>query len=85
MNSQIRIDGRANVVTADVAASNGVIHVIDSVLLPSIADVATTAPGFTSLTAAVTLADTATPSPGFVASLDDDTATLTVFAPTDAA
>ncbi len=29
----VRIDG-ANVIKADVAASNGVIHVIDSVILP---------------------------------------------------
>ncbi|WP_181699221.1 fasciclin domain-containing protein [Chthonobacter albigriseus] len=32
--SGVTIDG-ANVVTADIAADNGVIHVIDSVLLPS--------------------------------------------------
>jgi uncharacterized surface protein with fasciclin (FAS1) repeats len=32
-NKKITVNG-ANVVTADVAASNGVIHVIDAVLLP---------------------------------------------------
>jgi len=31
-------DGSASVVTADVAASNGVIHVIDNVLMPSMGD-----------------------------------------------
>lgn len=31
----VRINGGARVVTADIEASNGVIHVIDSVLLPS--------------------------------------------------
>ena len=39
-NAAVRIDGGkekvgdANVVTADIAASNGVIHVIDTVLMP---------------------------------------------------
>lgn len=31
----VRINGSARVVTADISASNGVIHVIDSVLIPS--------------------------------------------------
>jgi transforming growth factor-beta-induced protein len=59
-NSKIRLDGRANVVTADVPASNGIIHAIDGVILPSIADIATTTTTLSSLTAALTLADTAT-------------------------
>jgi uncharacterized surface protein with fasciclin (FAS1) repeats len=33
MGGKVMIDG-ANVVTADIAASNGVIHVIDTVLMP---------------------------------------------------
>jgi uncharacterized surface protein with fasciclin (FAS1) repeats len=84
-NSKIRLDGRANVVTADVPASNGIIHAIDGVILPSIADIATTTTTLSSLTAALTLADTATPSPNLVTTLDDDMGTFTVFAPTDAA
>ncbi len=32
-NGKVRVDG-ATVVQADIAASNGVIHVIDSVILP---------------------------------------------------
>jgi uncharacterized surface protein with fasciclin (FAS1) repeats len=32
-NGKVRVDG-ASVVQADIAASNGVIHVIDSVILP---------------------------------------------------
>jgi transforming growth factor-beta-induced protein len=84
--STIKLDGRAGVVTADVLASNGVIHAIDKVILPSIADIATTTPAVSSLVAALTLADTATPSPGLVAALDNDAAAkVTVFAPTDAA
>jgi transforming growth factor-beta-induced protein len=82
----IRLDGTASVTAADVQASNGVIHVIDRVILPSIADIATTTPALSSLVAAAALADTGTPSPGLVAALDDDAAAkVTVFAPTDAA
>ena len=33
MGGKVMIDG-ANVVTTDIAASNGVIHVIDTVLMP---------------------------------------------------
>jgi transforming growth factor-beta-induced protein len=84
--STIRLDGTASVTAADVQASNGVIHVIDRVILPSIADVATTTPTLSSLVAAAALADTATPSPGLVAALDDDAAAkITVFAPTNTA
>ncbi len=79
----IKLDARAAVVAADVSASNGVIHVIDAVLLPSITDIATTDARFSSLAAALTLADTATPSPGLVAALDNDASAtgFTVFAP----
>ncbi len=82
----IRLDGIASVTAADVQASNGVIHVIDRVILPSIADIATTTPALSSLVAAAALADTATPSPGLVGALDDDAfGPITVFAPTNAA
>jgi transforming growth factor-beta-induced protein len=85
VGSTIKLDGRSSVVTADVAASNGVIHVIDQVLLPSITDIATTDARFSSLAAALSLADTATPSPNLVTALDDDASTtgFTVFAPTN--
>jgi uncharacterized surface protein with fasciclin (FAS1) repeats len=33
-NGAVTVNGTTNVVTADIAASNGVIHVIDSVLIP---------------------------------------------------
>ena len=70
----------------DVDASNGVIHVIDSVLLPTeddpasgtIADVATANGSFTTLLGA--LAET-----GLDATLADADGKFTVFAPTDAA
>ncbi|MBX7099765.1 MAG: fasciclin domain-containing protein [Myxococcaceae bacterium] len=81
----IRLDAKASVTAADVAASNGVIHVIDQVILPSALDIVSTDARFSSLAAAVAKADTATPSPGFLATLDDDglATKVTVFAPTN--
>jgi transforming growth factor-beta-induced protein len=73
----VKLNG-ANVTTADVVSSNGVIHVIDKVILPTnIVEAATLAGGFTSLAGALTrvgLVDTLTGKGPF-----------TVFAPTDAA
>jgi len=85
--SAVQLDGKATVVTADVDASNGVIHLIDQVLLPSLADIATTEPRFTSLAAALAAADTGNPSPNLVSTLDDDASAtgFTVFAPTNEA
>ncbi|MEZ4335283.1 MAG: fasciclin domain-containing protein [Sandaracinaceae bacterium] len=81
----------ANVVVADVKATNGIVHVIDGVLLPlSITEIAL-AGGFGSLVAAVGASD---PIPASIAGSDTpvldalsgtDLAPLTVFAPTDAA
>jgi uncharacterized surface protein with fasciclin (FAS1) repeats len=72
----------------DIEASNGVIHVIDAVLVPevdTIADVVVAStegdmPEFTLLLAAVAAAD-----PAILEALSDPDADLTVFAPTDAA
>lgn len=77
--STLRID-EATVVTADVGASNGVIHVIDSVLLPeeaSIIGVARAAGSFGTLLAAVDAA-------GLTHDLMGE-GPFTVFAPTDEA
>jgi transforming growth factor-beta-induced protein len=68
----------ASVTTADVEASNGVIHVIDKVLLPpSVVDIATYADDFSSLVAAVAKANLAE-------TLNGD-GPFTVFAPTNTA
>ncbi len=74
----------ANVTTADVNASNGVIHIIDKVLIPSdfelyptVVDIAVNNAGFSTLVAALTKA-------GLVSTLQGD-GPFTVFAPTDAA
>jgi len=77
----------ASVTSANVMASNGVIHVIDNVMLPpvskgdvttNIVDTAVAAGTFTTL---VTALETA----GLVDALSDPDSELTVFAPTDAA
>jgi uncharacterized surface protein with fasciclin (FAS1) repeats len=81
---KVTVDGSvflndAEVTTADVAANNGVIHVIDTVLLPpgSITDIAVSDPNFSTLVTALTAADLA-------GTLDGD-GPFTVFAPTNAA
>jgi transforming growth factor-beta-induced protein len=79
----LSLDGRAVVEVADVQASNGIIHGIDGVLLPSIADVATTTPAFSSLVTALVAADEDPNSPGLVDALDTDGLAITVFAPTN--
>jgi uncharacterized surface protein with fasciclin (FAS1) repeats len=74
---KVSVDG-ANVVATDIACTNGVIHVIDSVILPAsdnIPAVATKAGKFSTLLAAAKAA-------GLVDALSGDKA-LTVFAPTD--
>ena len=75
--TNVIINGLAKVTVTDVLASNGVIHVIDTVLIPSnIVEIAIDA-GFSTLAAAVTqenLVDTLS-----------NTGPYTVFAPTDAA
>jgi uncharacterized surface protein with fasciclin (FAS1) repeats len=72
---------RAGVVTADVAASNGVVHVIDKVLVPpgvlNVVQMALANPDFTSLTGALA-------SRNLVPTLSA-AGPFTVFAPTNAA
>jgi uncharacterized surface protein with fasciclin (FAS1) repeats len=85
----IMIDGaNLNLEMVDIAASNGVIHVIDAVILPEtrtiaqivIDSAAAEMPEFTLLLAAVQAAD-----PAVLEALSNPEANLTVFAPTDAA
>lgn len=76
--SGVVINGGATVVTADVDASNGVVHVVDEVIsLPTIATFASVDPNLSTLLSAVILAD-----------LDDELSDdaygpVTVFAPTN--
>ena len=70
---------------ADVMGDNGVIHVLDQVILPptakgnptqSVVDIATSNSAFSTLVTALSAAD-------LVSTLSDETATFTVFAPTN--
>ncbi len=79
VGDQVYVNGNA-VAVGDVAATNGVIHVMGDVLVPPIGDiidVATTLPGFETLAALVTQAD-------LIDTLKGD-GPFTVFAPLDAA
>lgn len=83
--SGVRINGSANVVIADVFATNGVVHVIDEVLLPMNAVQAATAAGLTGLTGAVGAAADLPEGGGTVAAALSAQAPYTIFAPTNAA
>jgi transforming growth factor-beta-induced protein len=77
--SGVKLNSSAMVTKADIMASNGVIHVIDQVLLPpTVAELAIANSSFTTLVSALT-------SAGLVPAISDPKATLTVFAPTNAA
>ncbi|MFN0060152.1 MAG: fasciclin domain-containing protein [Planctomycetota bacterium] len=76
-SGELTIDG-AKVIKADIQCTNGVIHVIDSVILPSDKSIVATAKDagvFNTLIAALTAADLATVLQG--------AGPFTVFAPTD--
>jgi uncharacterized surface protein with fasciclin (FAS1) repeats len=77
--SGVKLNGVATVTTANIMASNGVIHVVDKVIgLPTIVTHATANPNFTSLVGALTGAG----QPDFVSILSG-TGPYTVFAPTN--
>ena len=77
--SDTQINARAAIKQTDVMADNGVIHIIDKVILPmSITDHAVANPSFTSLVAALSKAE-------LVSALNDAAKTYTVFAPTNEA
>ena len=83
IDAGVSING-ANVTTADVEASNGVVHIVDAVLVPAlelsivntVVEPAYFSKDFTTLTAAVIEAD-------LLNTLIDPQAQLTVFAPTN--
>ncbi len=80
----VEFNGISKVSTADIVATNGVIHIVDEVItLPTVVTFATADPTFSTLETALT---TLTPSTDFVATLSTTGAApapFTVFAPTD--
>ena len=84
VNDGVLLDCRVNVVTTDIVASNGVIHVVDYVLDPNaadltIAEIAACNDAFSTLVAALTKAELVDTF------ADADAGPFTVFAPTNAA
>lgn len=83
----VTINGTSNVTTSDVLASNGVIHVIDEVLIPedfyaqTLAQIVAGSPDHKILLSALAKPELS----GLLAAANDPTQNLTVFAPTDAA
>lgn len=80
----VQFNSLATVTTADVSASNGIVHIVDKVItLPSIVDHAIANPGLSNLVAAVTRDD----QTSVLGALTDATALdpLTVIAPVDTA
>jgi transforming growth factor-beta-induced protein len=73
----VKLNSSAMVSKADIMATNGVIHVIDQVLLPpTVADLAVANSNFTTLVSALSGA-------GLVPALSNPAGTFTVFAPTN--
>jgi uncharacterized surface protein with fasciclin (FAS1) repeats len=80
-SNMVKLNGVATVTTANVMASNGVIHVVDAVIgLPTVVTHAQANTNFTSLVGALT----GTGQPNYVSILSG-TGPFTVFAPTNAA
>ncbi len=78
--SAVKVNGSANVSSADVSATNGVIHVIDNVLLPlNVVGHAAANTNFTSLVGALGAAD------GDLVNVLSGTGPFTVFAPLNSA
>lgn len=78
----VKFNGTATVTTADIVASNGIVHIIDNVLtVPTVVNQALNNPEFSTLVAALTRSDLGV---DYVTLLSGD-GPFTVFAPTNAA
>ena len=86
-SGKVTLNGTSNVTDADVVASNGVIHIIDEVLLPedfvsqTIVQIAASNPDFSTLVEILSLPELS----DLLAAANDPTQDLTVFAPNNEA
>lgn len=78
-------NGGASVAIPDVSTTNGIVHVIDTVIdLPTIATFATTNDALSTLVGVLAYADTGDPTVPYIATVSDAAAgPFTVFAPTN--
>ncbi|SHI83009.1 fasciclin domain-containing protein [Algibacter luteus] len=83
--SGVSFNGGASVAIADVSTTNGIVHVIDTVIdLPTIATFATTNPALSTLVGALAYADTGMPTVPYIQTVStSDAGPFTVFAPTN--
>jgi uncharacterized surface protein with fasciclin (FAS1) repeats len=81
--SGVSFNGVSDVSTADVEASNGIVHIVDAVIgLPTIVDFALADPNFSTLVAALTRSDLTTDYVGILSTPNGTApAPFTVFAP----
>lgn len=78
--STVTINGKINVTTADVEAANGVIHIVDGVMMPmNVVEIASSNGSFSRLVGAIGAAS------GELGTVLSGTGPFTVFAPLDAA
>lgn len=82
ISSGVKFNNGAKVTTADVAATNGVVHIIDQVItIPTVVNTALNNPNFSTLVAALTRADLGVD----YVSILSGAGPFTIFAPTNAA
>ncbi len=74
----------ATVVTPDIMACNGIVHVIDGVIVPSMTDIVTTQEGFSGLATLIGAAESGATIAGVLNASPEDGA-YTLFAPNNAA
>ena len=85
INGGSDVTGGANVITPDITATNGTIHIVDAVIArPTIATFATSNNALSTLVAALSYADTGSPTVPWISTVSDNEAgPFTVFAPTN--
>jgi uncharacterized surface protein with fasciclin (FAS1) repeats len=83
--SGVVFNGVSSVSSADIVASNGIVHVVDAVIgLPTIATFASSNDAFSTLVDALAYADTGSPTIPWIGTVSDPSAgPLTLFAPSN--